>query len=134
MNDKQVIIATFVEKNKIEWFYGFMEGRFNIKQKHIFTYVNNDNPEHYVMTFRYSVPQDDKLNLSKDFTNSLIVHKKGDCLYTINGLNRLIETLNPNAIGNIDYTSVKIDWSEYQNKLITSFENELIINDIKRIF
>jgi hypothetical protein len=134
MSDKQIIIATFVEINKLEWFYGFMEGRFDIKQKHIFKYLNVDNPEHYIMTFRYSVSINEKLNLSKDFTNSLIVHKKGDCLYTINGLNRLIETLNSDITGNIDHSSFKIDWSEYQNKFITSFENELIINEIKRVF
>jgi len=134
MSDKQIIIATFVEINKLEWFYGFMEGRFDIKQKHIFKYLNVDNPEHYIMTFRYSVSNNEKLNLSKDFTNSLIVHKKGDCLYTINGLNRLIETLNSDITGNINHSSFKIDWSEYQNKFITSFENELIINEIKRVF
>jgi hypothetical protein len=134
MSDKQIIIATFVDKDKLEWFYGFMEGRFYIKPNQIFKYLNVDNSEHYIMTFRYSVLSHEKLNLSKDFINSLIVHKKGDCLYTINGLNRLIETLNPDITGNIDHSSFKIDWSEYQNKFITSFENELIITDIKRVF
>jgi len=134
MGEKQIIIATFVEQSKLQWFYGFMEGRFNIKEKHIFRYVNVDNPDQDILTFRYLVSEDTKVNLSREFTNSLTIHKKGDCLYTINGLNRLIEALNPNVMGNIDYASFKIDWSEYQNKFITAFENELIINDIKRIF
>ena len=74
------------------------------------------------------------LNLKNLFPNAVIIHKKGDALYTLNALNKLIEEKFPESIGNIDNKNVKIDWSEYQNKFILINDNKLCIFNINRVF
>jgi hypothetical protein len=63
-----------------------------------------------------------------------MIHKKGNALYTINALNKLIESSLGDTIGNIDYKSFKINWDEYQNKFILLNNKELAILNINKIF
>jgi hypothetical protein len=46
----------------------------------------------------------------------------------------LIDSLNEDNIGNIDYKTFKIDWNQYQDKLMLIRNNNLIITPINRIF
>jgi hypothetical protein len=46
----------------------------------------------------------------------------------------LIDQIMGESKGNVDYQSIKINWDEYQNKLILVKNNELIISNIKRVF
>ena len=71
--------------------------------------------------------------LKKEFPNATLIHKKGNAIYSINALNKLIETYNTDNIGNINYKSVIIDWSNYQDKLLLIKNNNLVITPIKRI-
>jgi hypothetical protein len=68
------------------------------------------------------------------FPSAVIIHKKGNAIYTINALNKLIEQLYPESIGNIDNKTIKIDWNEYQNKMILLNGEELTIFNINRVF
>jgi len=65
---------------------------------------------------------------------TVIVHKKGECFYTINALNKLIEKINYLENGNINHLDYKINWDEYQNKIIIIKNEELKIIDIVRDF
>jgi len=86
------------------------------------------------MTFKITYQEDKPLNLKDLFPNAFPIHKKGDALYTINALNKLIDHIGGTSIGNTDYKSVKINWSDYQNKLIVINGKELTFLTIKRIF
>jgi hypothetical protein len=86
------------------------------------------------MTFRISYQEDKPLNLKDLFPSAFPIHKKGDALYTINALNKLIDQMDETSIGNTDYKSVKINWNDYQNKLIVINGKELTFLTIKRIF
>ena len=80
------------------------------------------------------VKENQKVNIDSFFPTTIIVHKKGECFYTINALNLLIESLSDYESGNINYKDFKIDWDNYQNKIIIVKKGELKIMDIKRDF
>jgi hypothetical protein len=80
------------------------------------------------------VEQDQKVETSSFFPPTIIVHKKGECFYTINALNKLIEKISEHEVGNLDYKNVKINWDDYQNKMIIVKNDELKIIDIKKHF
>jgi len=86
------------------------------------------------MTFRLTKDEDQPLNLKEMFPSAILIHKKGDALYTINALNKMIEQLYPESIGNIDNKNIKIKWEEYQNKLILINNKELTFLNISRVF
>ena len=86
------------------------------------------------MTFRIIKEEDKPLNLKELFPSAILIHKKGTVLYTINALNKIIEELHPESIGNIDNKNIKIDWSKYQDKLILINNKELTFFNITRVF
>jgi len=77
---------------------------------------------------------DTKVDTNSFFPPTIIVHKKGECFYTINALNKLIEKITDSSLGNINYQNVKIDWDHYQNKMIIVKNDELKIIEIKKHF
>ncbi len=131
---KTILLASFIFHERFDWFLNYLENRFKISKDRVFCYENLDDESKLIITFRLTLPDDKKLNLKDLFPNAVMIHKKGDALYTINALNKLIEEMNGNSIGNIDYKSVKIDWSLYQNQFILIDNEELIFLNIKRVF
>jgi hypothetical protein len=93
-----------------------------------------DDESKVIMTFKISIPEDKPLNLKNLFPSAVPIHKKGNALYTINALNKLIQEKYPESIGNMDNKLVKIDWEEYQNKMILINNDELTIFNISRVF
>jgi hypothetical protein len=118
----------------LEWFINYLETKFSIKKDKLFIYKNLDDESKIIVTFKLVVSKEKRLNFKELFPSAIPVHKKGDTLYTINALNKLIEVSNDGSLGNIDYKSVKIDWNQYQNKLILAKGNELMFLRISRIF
>ena len=86
-----------------------------------------------MVTFKLVIDANVKVNFKKNFYNATLIHKKGNAIYSINALNKLIETLDIENVGNINYKSVQINWSEYQDKLLLIRNNNLIITQISRI-
>jgi hypothetical protein len=74
------------------------------------------------------------MNLKDLFPSAVPIHKKGNALYTINALNKLIDETHGTLEGNTDYKSIKINWDEYQNKIILLNGKELGIFNIERVF
>jgi hypothetical protein len=134
MSTRNILLASFIPSERLEWYYGFMEGKYNMKVKDIFKYKQLEDPEVFIMTFRFTIDDQHKLNFKELFPNALLIHKRGNALYTINGLNLLIDYENPNLIGNLEHHDIRIDWSDYQNKLIMVDDGNLVINDIERMF
>jgi len=131
MKVKRKLLATFVPNDKIEWFLDLLEIKYSINNNNVFIFKNLDD-DTCIMTYSFS--GDEFLNLNEFVYSTVIAHKKGDTIYTINALNKLIELESGITNGNIIHSNYKIDWNQYKAKLILIFNDKLIINDIKRIF
>ena len=132
--NKTILLASFIFPERVEWFLSYLDAKFKISKDKVFCYKNLDDESKVIMTFKVSIPEDKPLNLKNLFPSAVPIHKKGNALYTINALNKLIQEKYPESIGNIDNKSVKIDWEEYQNKMILINSDELTIFNISRIF
>jgi hypothetical protein len=130
--NKEILLASFIFPERVDWFLEYLKTNFDIDK--VFCYKNLDDESKVIMTFRITVNTEKPLKFKDLFPNAVIIHKKGDALYTINAINKLIEEKYPESIGNIDNKNVKIDWSEYQNKFILINNEKLCIFNIKRVF
>ena len=132
-SDKSITLASFVYLDKVESFKKYILKRFGIEIEKIFHY-NCDDENKTILTYRVYLKEHEKIDLKSFFPTTIIVHKKGECFYTINALNLLIESLSDVASGNINYKDYKIDWDNYQNKMILSNRGNLKIMGIQRDF
>jgi hypothetical protein len=132
--DKTILLASFIFPERVEWFLGYLEAKFNITKDKVFCYKNLDDESKVIITFKLVIPEGKHLNLKNLFPSAVPIHKKGDALYTINALNMLIDQMTGDSIGNTDYKSVVINWDEYQNKLILINGKELTFFNITRVF
>ena len=129
---KVVLLASFIFKDRLDWFLNYLSKSFNIPKTNIFVYDINDEYK-YMVTYKYIIETDQVVNFKDILPNATIIHKKGNAIYSINALNKLIETNNNDNVGNINYKSIKINWEEYQNKLLLIRNNNLTIATIIRI-
>jgi hypothetical protein len=132
--DKTILLASFIFPERVDWFLGYLEAKFNITKDKVFCYKNLDDESKVIITFKLVIPEGKHLNLKNLFPSAVPIHKKGDALYTINALNMLIDQMTGDSIGNTDYKSVVINWDEYQNKLILINGKELTFFNITRVF
>lgn len=130
---KSITLASFVYLDKIESFINYLEKRFKIKRDNIFQY-NFVEENKKIITYRISLKEGKKIDLSSIYPPTIIVHKKGECFYTINALNKLIDSLIGVEQGNFNYIEYKINWDDYQNKIIIIKNDELKIIDIEKDF
>jgi hypothetical protein len=131
--NKTITLASFVYIDKIESFKKYLEKRFGIKNNQVFQYTYSESNKK-ILTYRVNIIDNYKIDLSTIIPPTVMVHKKGECFYTINALNKLIEELNNLNSGNIIYSDYKINWDEYQNKIIIIKNEELKIIDIVKDF
>lgn len=131
---KIVTLASFVNIDKVDSFKKYINKRFNIPIKNIFEYISPQEEGKKILTFRLYIRQGKKINTKSFFPVTIIVHKKGECFYTINALNKIIDMEIGGDIGNINHKEYKIEWEKYQNKMLVSKNKELTIIDIERHF
>ena len=131
---KIVTLASFVNEDKVKSFKSYINKRFRILENNIFEYTSPQEEGKKILTFRLYLRDGKKINTKSFFPVTIIVHKKGECFYTINALNKLIESEINGDNGNINYKDYQIDWDKYQNKLLVSKNKELSIIDIERHF
>jgi hypothetical protein len=132
--NKNILLASFIFPERLEWFLTYLENKFSIKRESVFVFQNLDDESKLIVTFKFILKEHKKVNLKNLFPNAILIHKKGNALYTINALNKLIETQSGSDVGNINYKSVKINWEDYQDKILLYNNNTLKISSIKRIF
>ena len=132
--NKTILLATFIFPERVDWFLSYLEAKVGILKEKTFCYKNLDDEAKVIITFKITVDNTNPLNLKNLFPSAIPIHKKGNALYTINALNKMIEKANGDTIGNIDYKSFKINWDDYQNKLILTNGEELMFFTINRIF
>lgn len=126
MNNKSILIGTFVKKHKILGFLEFLKNKLSLDLDRVFVYVITDNNDEYLVTFR-STRQN---RYSYRIYDSTIMHVKNGCLFSINALNALIEKEKEGEQDNKDY---QLDWSKYHNKLLVVTNDELQIKDIEKV-
>lgn len=132
--DKTILLASFIFPERLEWFYGYLLDKFKINREKIFVYKNLDDLSKVIVTFKLILHDGKKIDLNAHFPNTIPVHKKGNAIYTINALNKLIEAECQGDVGNINHKEYQVDWEKYQNKIILNNKDELIIYNIERIF
>lgn len=128
--DKMYLLASFIPKTRIDWFLGFLEHKFKITKDKVFLYDIKENEFEYLVTFKIS--REKKIDFRSNFDNVIIISKKDDCIFSINGLNKLIEyeTGIDSANRSDNY---RVDFSKYKNTLILTKNNELIIYNVSKI-
>jgi hypothetical protein len=131
---KIITLASFVVEDKVEGFSDYIKKRFKIPKEKLFIYTSPQEEGKKIITFRLFLRDGKKINTQSFFPTTIITHKKGECFYTINALNKLIEDELKGDVGNLNYKEHKIDWDSYQNKMLITKKNELTIIDIKRNF
>lgn len=125
---KGVIIGTFVLKNRILSYLEMIKYRFNVDLEKTFVYTIDTNENEYLVTFKTY----DKNKFINKLPGSTIMHVKNGCLFSINGLNKLIE-LNYNFADEKPYNEIEIDWEKYKDKFIILTNGNLNINKISKI-
>ena len=131
---KIVTLASFVVKDKVVSFKNYLNKRFRIPEDKIFSYISEEEEDKEIITFRLYLKEGKKINTKSFFPTTIIVHKKGECFYTINALNKLIESKLNLETGNINHKDYVVDWDEQQGKLLITKDNNLSIIEIKRNF
>ncbi len=132
--NRSIILASFVFPERLETFLNYLQKRFKLDRERIFIYDNIDDPITKIVTYKVFLKDGKKIDLKSIFPRTIIIHKKGECLYTINALNKLIEEENGLDSGNVEYRNYELDWEKYQNKLVLTSSEGLTINEIKRDF
>ncbi len=131
MQQKILLLATFLKADYLDNFLNKIKRRFNIKKENIFFFkLENDD---LLLTYKLHLDIDNKIDIKKELPKTIQIHKKNDTIFTINALNKLIE-LESGLGGNVNYKEYKIDWEKYKNKIILLKGDNLEINDIERIF
>ena len=127
-------LASFVNEDKVSSFKKYLKKRFNTPEEKIFVYTSPSEKEKKILTFRVYLREGKKINTQTFFPTTIIVHKKGECFYTISALNKLIDEEVGERSGNINYKDYEIDWDKHQDKMLIVKDKELTIMDIKRNF
>jgi hypothetical protein len=129
----KILLVTFLNKKILDDFYGRLEKFYSIKKENVFIFSLDSDDESYMATFKLNMNGNIKPNTKGKLKNTIQVHKKGECFYTINALNKLIQKEFNLEEGNVDYKSYQINWESYQNKILLVRDGELLIQDIKRV-
>ena len=124
MNNKGVLIGTFVNKKQILQFLEMLKTKYHIAYNKIFVYSIEGNHYEYLVTFKAL----DKEVYLKSIENSTVMHVKNNCLFSINALNKLIE--QETGFNNKEH---KLNWDLYKNKLIILTNGSLAIESINKI-
>lgn len=131
IEERTIIVAVFLLKSNLNWHIDFIERKFNIKIESLSLYEIEGDDSDYLITFKLDIGEN--IDLKKHFNNATIINVKKGCLFSINGLNKLIEQESNCDIGNINHKAFKIDWYKYRNKLILSNSGGVSIKNIKKI-
>lgn len=131
MQQKTLLLASFINKERVEHFLNKIKNKFGIEKEQVFFF--DLQTDEYLLTYKLHLDIDNKLDIRKELQKTIQVHKKADTIFTINALNKLIEK-ESGLGGNVNYKEYKIDWDKFKNKIILLKGDVLEINTIERIF
>ena len=127
---KVLLLASFLREDQISVFLKKIENKFGVKKENLF-FFKDENGE-FILTYRLYLDHDNKIDIKKDLNKTIQIHKKGDTMFTINALNKLIE--GESGTLNVNHKDYKVDWEKHKNKIILLRDNKLEITSIERIF
>ena len=130
MQKKVILLATFTTHEYLENFLYKLYKQFGVKKQSVFLFETKD--KEIILTYRLFLNFDEKINIRKELPKTVQIHKKGTTFFTINSLNRLIEKEYDLPKGNTDYSRYEIDWSKYENTMISLRNNNLEILDLNK--
>jgi len=131
MQQKTLLLASFLRPEYLDSFLHKIKKKFNVKKEQIFFFKIEDGS--YLLTYKVYVDFENKIDIKKELPKTIQIHKKGDTIFTINALNKLIEK-ESGLNGNVNYKEYKINWDDYKNKMILLKDDNLEITNIERIF
>ena len=111
------LFCTFSSEENLEGILSTIQTKYKIIYNKIFVLYSKSQDE-YICTYNVEFG-----NVSNFLENTILVHRKkeSNTLYTINSLNRLIESLNG---GTLD-VNFKVNWNDYQNCILLTKGAEL---------
>ena len=131
MQNKTLLLASFVDPNKLDEFTSKLFKNYDISKKSIFFYETNADT--MLLTYKINLSMGERINIRK-IGDTVQIHKKGSTIFTINALKELIKRDNNLESGNIDFKEYTIDWDNYKDKAILVQKGELYLLDLKRVF
>jgi hypothetical protein len=113
------LFCTFVALSKLDETLNILTNRYSILYNKIFVLSSLDSDE-LILTYNIDVMNTTTKNA---LPSTILLHRKkeSNTLYTINALNRLIESLNGGVL-DINY---KINWPDYRNVILLTQEGGL---------
>jgi hypothetical protein len=111
------LFCTFSSEQQLDKILSTIQTKYKIIYNKIFVLYSKSQDE-YICTYNVEFG-----NISNFLDNTILVHRKkeSNTLYTINSLNRLIESLN----GGVLDTDYKVNWLDYQNCILLTKGAEL---------
>lgn len=111
------LFCTFSSEQQLDEILSTIQSKYKIIYNKIFVLYSKSQDE-YICTYNVEFG-----NVSNFLDNTILVHRKkeSNTLYTINSLNRLIESLN----GGVLDVSFKVNWNDYQNCILLTKGAEL---------
>lgn len=111
------LFCTFSSEDALDVTLDAIQEKYKIIYNKIFI-LYAKSQEEYIFTYNVDLG-----NVSNFLPNTILVHRKkeSNTLYTINSLNRLIESLN----GGVLDTNFKINWIDYANCILLTKGPEL---------
>lgn len=131
MQQKTLLLASFISENEIPNFLEKIQKNFNVKKESVF-FFKTENAETF-LTYKIYIDFDRRINFKKELPKTIQIHKKLNTFFTINALNKLIE-FKSGSTGNVEHKEYKIDWQEFDNKIILIKNENLEIIPIERFF
>lgn len=117
------LLCTFTQENNLQDTVDLIVGNYDILNKKIFVFRMSETFE---LACTYNIESG---NLKELLDNTIAIHrhKETNTLYTINGLNYLISSLNNNIIDK----NYKVNWNDYSNSAILVTDKALIIHQLE---
>jgi hypothetical protein len=128
---KTLLLASFINENEIPLFLERIQKNFKVKKENVF-FFKMLNGETF-LTYKIYIDIERRINFKKELPKTIQIHKKLNTFFTINALNKLIEEKSGLA-GNLEHKEYKINWQEFDNKIILIKNENLEILPIERFF
>ena len=112
------LLCTFSNTKKLRKTVDTIVNAYDVIYNKIFVLENTDNEFELMCTYNIDKTID---NTQLDYTISLHRKKQTNTLYTINALNRVIQTVNNGVLD----TTYQLDWENYRNCILLTNEDGL---------
>jgi 2-hydroxy-3-keto-5-methylthiopentenyl-1-phosphate phosphatase len=117
------LLCTFTTEDNLQSVINDISTNYDILNGKIFILQLSENPE---LACTYNIESG---NLSNLLDNTISIHrrKENNVLYTINGLNYLIKSLNNNILDK----EYKVNWDDYSNSALLVTDGQLVIHQLQ---